>query len=315
MTKKKEIIPANKGLMKLPKLTDVFSEYDIRGIFSWDRLAVIGKNNLGFLLSRLRSSEKGWTNEIQKLQERKNLFTEAKNDPSGIPANYFKKLAQDYDNPTFKPHEIGKREGSWSDDLEPLTIDSVNRKADTTTFNICGWCKHTGGGTCRYQYHITSNCDLLSTVRTPIAGEEVKDYSDGKSDKHHYYHNVVFNTPCLLSFLTTEQCDEAITNLEQNIEVSKAHREEVREAIKKVQEFEAAAKSDKPWLVCNRAAEYMNVGDPVMTYLPGFGKGLIVEGDWAEGYGTFGYRHHDGVMSFQTIFPIHDNYEFHEGRG
>jgi hypothetical protein len=305
MKKKNEIVPSCKGLAVLPKVSDVFSEYDTRGIYSWDRLATVGKNNLGYFLSRLRGSEKGHTNEIQKLQERKNLFLEAMKEPSGIPADYFKRLA--------KENEIGKRPGGWGDDPEPLTPESESREAGTTTFNMCGWCKHTGGGSCRYQYHITTTCELLSALPGQVAGEKLEDYVSQRQTIHQY-RELRFNTPCLLGLLTKEQCEENIKSIEHNIEIEKIEREKVREAIKKVQEFEAAAKSDKPWLVCNRPSEYMNVGDPLMIYMAGWDN-KTVEGDWVEAIGVYGYRHHDSCMSYQTMFPIHSNYSYLEGRG
>lgn len=312
MKTKNEIVPSGKELVAMPKFDEVFSEYDVRGINSWDRLAMVGKNNLGYLLSRLRGSEKGHSNEIQKLQEKKNIFLEAMKEPSGIPANYFKKLSEKFDNPTFKESEIGKRPNSWGNDLEPLTPESEARKSGTTTFNICGWCKHTGGGSCRYQYHISTSCDLLSTLKRPVAGEKLENYSRPKSI--YQSRELFFNTPCLLKLLTTQQCEELVRGLEYNIEIEKIEREKVREAIKKVQEFEASAKSDKPWLVCNRPCEYMNVGDQMMIYLAGWEE-KIVDGDWVEAIGVFGYRHQDGCMSYQALFPIHSNYSYLEGRG
>lgn len=315
MKKKNEIVPSGKGLTALPKLGDVLSEYSTRGINSWEELAVTGKNNIRYFLSSLRGSEKSHTHEIQKLQEKKNLFLEALKEPSGNPSDYFKNQAKQFDNPTFKPEEIGKRPGGWGDDPEPLNKESETREAGTTTFNICGWCKHTGGGSCRYQYHISTNCDLLTELKAPIADEKLENYSSGKSQSIHQYRALRFNTPCLLALITTAQCEEVIAGIENNIEVEKAVREGIREAIKKVQEFEAAAKGDKPWLICNRPAEYMNVGDPMMIYIADWADKKIVEGDWVEAIGVYGYRHHDGCMSYQTTFPIHSNYSYLEGRG
>ena len=293
----------------------MFNEWQIRGIYSWDRLAVLGKNNIGYFLSDLRGTEKSHTKGIQDLHEQKNGFLEALKHSSGVPGNYFKDLAKKFDNPIFKENEIGLRSGSWSkDELEPLTKESENRKSWSTTFNMCGWCKHTGGGMCRFSYHIRTTCSLLSSFNEDIAGEKLEDSSDNKHGEIYSHRKLAFNNPCLLQKINVEQCEILIKNIEYNIDVQKARREGVREAIRKVQEFKAAAKGNKPWLVDYRPSEYVNVGDPLMVYLGGW-KDKIVKGDWVEAVGIFGYRHQDGCISYQTLFPIHSDYSYLEGRG
>jgi len=59
----------------------------------------------------------------------------------------------------------------------------------------------------------------------------------------------------------------------------------------------------------------MNVGDPMVVYIGGWGKDKIVKGDWIRAIGVFGYRHQDGCMSYQAEFPIHTNISYYEGRG
>lgn len=58
-----------------------------------------------------------------------------------------REVAAEYENPVFS--EIGIRHDGFGGNPEPLDADSISRERETTTLNVCGWCKFTAGGTCR----------------------------------------------------------------------------------------------------------------------------------------------------------------------
>ncbi|HTR18742.1 MAG TPA: hypothetical protein VMH91_02060 [Candidatus Paceibacterota bacterium] len=270
-------------------LTDVFSypEYSLRGIKSWEEVAKLGSKNLAALVSRAREHEQSLSGSIARLKEQQNLLR-------GKSGEDFKEMAKAYENPTIT--QIGVPSDSWSKDPEPLDADSKNRKSDATTFNKCGWCKHTGGGTCRYNYHITTRCSLLGD-----ASPETR-----------------FNTPCLLQEQSAEGIAKQVERLQREIDDTLAKREKVREGIKLLQKLKKGA-PEKPYLISLRPHDMFNVGDDAMVYIGQWGDRnehkKVADGKWVPVTVVFGYRHHDGCVSAQALFPIHSNVAFDGGCG
>lgn len=304
---------------KMPTPLEFFQEYTLVGVQNWDEIHVLGFNNVKYLLARARDQEKSQTNEIDQLKNRARLFESALKwcelNRHLTVADYFEDLSHQYDNPQFKPNEIGKRPGGWGDDPEPLTPESETRKRGSTNFNICGWCGHAGGGSCRYGYNITTTCELLETYIAPIDGEKVTDYTK-REHGISASRDLKFNTPCLMKRMTSKQCQGVLNGINFNIGVYLMKREQTRAVINKLLEQRRLTKNEiKPWIINNRPCEYMNVGDPLVIYIGGWGKDCIVKGDWINAIGIFGYRHQDGCMSYQAQFPIHTNASNYEGRG
>lgn len=316
-TAEEKLVSVRNEMVEVPGPAEYFPSYTLVGVESWEELHVLGCNNIKYLLAQVRRDEKSQTENIDRLQMRKGLLEVSlewmKVNPGKNPADYFAELAQSYDNPQFKPNEIGEREGNWSHDPEPLTPESETRKSGSTTFNICGWCSHAGCGSCRFNYHMNTSCDLLETYTETVKREGIKDYmalSDYNPDE------LKFNTPCLMQKLTSYEIEAAIRGINFNIQVHLAKRESVRAVIHRLLEQRDATKEEiKPWMVDNRPGEYMNVGDPMVVYIGGWGNNCIVSGDWVNAIGIYGYRHHDGCMSYQTHFPVHTNASYYEGRG
>lgn len=306
-------------VLKMPSPSEFFEEYTLCGVKTWDEIHVLGQNNVQDLIANARGQEKAATHQIDQLQNRKGLLIAALKwlalNPEKTAGDYFAELAQNYDNPQFAPDQIGKRPGAWGDQLEPLTADSESRKGGSTTFNLCGWCSKAGGGSCRYNYHISTTCELLETFEYPISGEEIQNYTKFGSPLY-VSRELQFNTPCLMQKLNKEQCQGILNGIHFNIGVYIAQRESVRAVINKLLEQRRLTQGViKPWISGNRPAEYMNVGDPMVVYIGEWGKDCIVKGDWINAIGIFGYRHHDGCMSYQAHFPIHTNASYYEGRG
>ncbi len=268
---------------------DVFfyPKYTLRGIRTWEDVAKLGSKNIAALVSSARSNEKSITNRIGDVKSKQDLLR-------GKSGADFVEMAKEFENPTIT--DVGVPEDSWSKDPEPRDAASINRKSDATTFNMCGWCKHAGCGSCRYQYHITTSCNLINN-----SGE------------------TMFNTPCLLHDKTAEEIAAEVEQLEREVENLLASRERVREGIKLLQKLKKGA-PDKPYLMSLRPHDHFNVGDEIIAYVGQWGddgehKNLVKDGVWVPAIVVFGYRYQDGCVSYQSLFPIHSNMSNFEGRG
>jgi hypothetical protein len=269
---------------------DVFSypQYTLRGVDNWMDVSHLGSKNLAKLVSSAHDYEQSLTSNIGKLKEQQNLLR-------GKSGDDIKEMAKEFQNPTIT--EIGVPSDSWSKDPEPLDAASKTREGDSTTFNICGWCKHHSGGTGRYQFMITTSCGLLGG-----ASPETR-----------------FNTPCLLQCKTETKIAEEVQRFEEEVENLIAKREKVREGIKLLQHFKKGS-PEKPYLMSLRPHDHFNVGDEVMVYVGQWGKEsehktVVKDGVWVPAIIVYGYRHHDGCVSYQALFPIHTNMSYFEGRG
>ncbi len=284
-----ELVKTNTLAVQLT-FKDVFSypEYTLRGIRdNWGDVANLGSKNIAALISDARNNEQSITSGIVARKKQQDLLR-------GKSGDDFKEMAKDFQNPAIT--EIGVLDDNWSRDLEPLDAASKARESGTTTFNMCGWCKHTGGGSCRHYYHITTTCDLLGGYQS--------------SPETH------FNTPCLLQSKTADEIADQVKRIESEVADLLAKREKVREGIKLLQHLKKGA-PEKPYLMSLRPHDHFNVGDDVMVYIGQWASNepLVQDGDWVSAIVVFGYRHHEGCVSYQTLFPIHTNMSFLEGRG
>lgn len=273
----------------LLSLEDVFTypQYSLHGINTWDEIAKLGSNNIAALIKNARGNESGPTAQIGKLKEQQKLL-------EGKSGADFVEMAKEYENP--KITDIGGREGNWAHELEPLDPASANRKRAATTFNMCGWCKHSGGGSGRYNYMITTYCSLLGG------------YDNVEESK--------FNTPCFLQKMGAEQIAPQVERIKLEVERHLAHREKVRQGIKLLQRL-MKGQPQKPYLISLRPHDHFDVGDEAMAYIGQWNGDYkqLVQGKWVPVFVVFGYRHHDGCVSAQAEFPIHSNTSYDGGRG
>ncbi len=300
MKQNNTVVPADKNLVVVPRLQDVFPEYTICGIESWKEVAYIGKNNINYLLKSIRGKENSLSKEIRELRKKQDFFRSKT-------SKDFIQLAKDYANPTIT--SIGVREHNWSGGLEPTDDASKERKGGSTQYNICGWCSHASGSH-RYNYCLSGSCRLLNEWDEAVDGRVFH------SKKLYFTHPVKFNTKCILPSLSADQFKRIIKNIGKKVNLLKVEREGVREAIRKLIRLRDNADGNKPWLVNFRPHDYMNVGDEMVAYIGNWKSNeKIVKGDWVNAMGIFEYRHHDGCMSYQAITPIHSNLSYFEGRG
>ncbi len=286
---------------KLPPFDDVFYSYQIKGLSGWDDLPLLGSLNLRELLKSLRSSEKGATKRIQDQYAERDRFR-------GKTGDHFKMLASDFENPEV---ELGPTT-QWGgrDQREPIDAASIARAGGATTFNMCGWCSHTGGGSVRYSYYITTRCGLLPDEYTDdYVGVNQPETNDGAT-----------TTPCLLHQLTAEQCDAVADWREARANTALQDREEIRTAIKHVRRLLDNAHVEKPYIKALRPYAWFNVGDEIMFNLHRFAGpkadyAMTVDTRWAKGLVVPGYRHHDGGLSCAFEVQVHTNLDHHGGRG
>ncbi len=303
---------------KLPPFDDVFSEYRTHGISNWKDLPNLGRLNLQELLRGLRSSEKSLTKAIKGRYESREMFL-------GKSGDDFKQMAAQHENPEV---EMGKHPGSWSGETEPVDAASLARKGNATTFNICGWCQHGAGGSCRYSYYISTSCGLLPS-KYAFPEKEAEDIETEEwqarvqqietPDALPISGDYVTTTPCALQALTETQCAKVAEWWLDQADKLQAERERVRVAIKHVRRLAHATDVDKPYTVALRPSAWFNVGDEILFNLQGFaGKdadyAMLVEDAWAKGLVIPGYRHHDGCLSCAFELPVHTGKNL-EGRG
>ncbi len=164
------------------------------------------------------------------------------------------------------------------DDAIIHNVNLLNGSNEATTFNMCGWCKHNGSGSFRYNYMIHGSCSILSNAC--INNERVTNtlcYFTGDSKKDN---KVVIGLK---------------KSLKQTIENIKKHRE----YISYLNILLKTAKNH-PALSNHREHDHFNLNDKVVCYIGNWndkGNGPIVDDKFVEGVVINGYRHHDGCVS------------------
>lgn len=238
-------------------------------------LVFLGIVTLRQLIRYWRSEAAALASNIKSLQAKIDLIR-------GKSSNDFVTLAKGFESPTFS--YVGVERGGWGD-IEPLDQASRERKSGATTFNFCGWCKYAGGGTCRYEYHITTHCGLLSDAG--IKKDESK-----------------FNTPCFLPDASPKLLDQIINGLIGTLGKNIAAKHICDQKIGYLITLERKADT-KPALPDHRPHDWFNVGDPVVCFVTDF-PGRTVNLNLAKGHVVDGYRHHDGCVSVKFKVQLHD---------
>lgn len=157
-----------------------------------------------------------------------------------------KAIAREYDNP-----ELGiivtPRE--WTSDAKPQDRDSKRRKPDTTTFNLCGWCKY--GQQSYYRggsynsFHFSVSCSLAPDV--------INEYND----------TLAYDSPCILANgdqAWLETCRQHLTTkyngLQKKAEVIARKLAFIKDAIKLAEK--------KPLIPELRPRDWFKPGDKVV---------------------------------------------------
>ena len=245
----------------------------------------LGKVNIRGMIRHWRYEASSLASQMKEVDA--NLtFLKGKNDA------LLKQEAARFENPTFP--NVGLGTGNWSGDPEPLDSASVSRQRGTTTLNVCGWCKHAGGGTCRYSYYITTRCSIRTNAG--LHEDERK-----------------FNTPCFLPAATDSELDELRTGLATQLQTLKAAKADVDDKIVVLLECEKHAEK-KPAFPGHRPHDWFNEDDPVVCFV-GSWKECIITNEFATAKVILGYRHHDGCVSVCFDSKVHNgkNLDGHGG--
>lgn len=255
-------------------------------------LLFIGSKNIEYLKQYWRITERGLSRSVKEAQADIDML-------AGKTPEDVKAMAAEYENPVFS--RIGVKDDSWGDDPEPLDAESINRKPGATTFNVCGWCKHCGGGSCRYNYHITTYCPLIP--RQLGNGE-----TWGGNPKFR------FNTPCALANGTQELLDTCVEHLKARKAKLVAQKQQAASYARYLTRTMKQAE-EKPYFAYHRPHDWFNIDDRVMFFTSDFdgvfpGKANI----FVPGKVINGYRHHDGGVSACADEPYHSG-DYLEGRG
>ena len=153
---------------------------------------------------------------------------------------------------------MSNREPEW-------TAENMNRKKGDTTFKLCGWCEHRGGGSYRYDVMIDGGCDLLKS----------------------YDNDVKWDTPCRVIGLGKDDLASLMDNKDYEIRNAKAQIESVGKEKKVLGELSKKAKKSPP-LPDSRKQDF-ELKDVVYVFH---------DGKWNRGVVVMGYRHKDGCVSY-----------------
>ena len=151
------------------------------------------------------------------------------------------------------------REPDW-------TAENQNRKRGDTDFVICGWCRHTSGGTYRHNCALSATCALMKPYgREKLEWDSVCTFKDlGQTDLAS-----IINSKCYeLDGLSSQ-----IKHIEEQIKTIVAHIPE---------------RANSPPLPSNRIQDY-DEGEVVY---------VAINGKWERGIVVHGYRSHDGCVSY-----------------
>lgn len=273
-------------------VSSLFQSYHTLTARTEGELLFFGKSFIRDLIRSWRYWANSQTGLIKSLQDRVNAL-------EGKDASSVQEIAKSFEDPDFPSISVPR--DSWSKDPEPTDGASLSRKSDATTFNVCGWCKYAGGGTCRYNFHITTRCSFTT--------EETKHLS-GVTGEHR------FNTVCFLKKADTRTFQVLLDGLRRELEEAILAKKEMDAKIRYLLKLEEKAE-EKASLPNHRDHEMFNVGDQVIIYIGEWRSEKnekLVDKTFASAQVIDGYRHHDGCVSVCFDEKVHTG-EYLDGKG
>lgn len=274
-------------------VSDLFQSYHKVTVHTEGELLFFGKSFIRYLIRTWRYSANSQTGSIKSLQDRINAL-------EGKDAISIQELAKGFEDPTFPSIQVPK--DGLSKDPEPTDSASLIRKAEATTFNVCGWCKYAGDGKCRHSFHITTTCSFTTDKSKRLSGVE---------GEHR------FNTVCFLKKADTQTFQVLLDELRRKLEEANRSKKEMDEKVRYLLTLEKKAE-EKVSLPNHRSHKMFNVGDQVIVYIGGWKADAenkkLVDKTFVSGVVIDGYRHHDGYVSVCFDEKVHTG-EYLEGRG
>jgi hypothetical protein len=149
------------------------------------------------------------------------------------------------------------------------TGEDCGRKEDSTTFEMCGWCKYHGSGEYKYNYMIEGDCDLYKTC-----------FSNNRFK---------WNTPCIFKNYSTSELESLMDDHKRTINDHLKSVKRRRNYIKVIEEQLLPNAVYRPKLP--EEDRTFNLDDEVMVY-------ISTDKKWYYGRVRNGYRSGDGCVSF-----------------
>lgn len=268
----------------LPKWREGF-----KAINTWKDLQELGEESIGTLIDYKQNNVNNLHWQIGELEGLTELV-------KGKCGKYFTELAEEYDDPKIPEDTLVIRLDSLGKNLEPSRTEDINRKANSTTYNNCGWCEHTIGGSFRHNYAITTGCEFYSEAGLAIGNRGVA--SKG----------------CLMTEISKESLGKFASAYQSKIKTIKGEIGNIEAIIQRMKELQNKAES-RPILPNLRHYDHFNIGDRIAVYIPDSIKNFSRNGRFIEGTVIEGYRHHDGCVNFVTDKPFHTDMSCENGKG
>jgi len=127
------------------------------------------------------------------------------------------KIARQSENPKFP--SISHLEGSPFEILKPTDEASMNRQSNTTTFNVCGWCRYAIPAISRHNYMVVGYC-------------EIKGFSNKNDEDSDGNEKYCFNTPCFLKTAPDKTFDEIRNSLWHKLEELQSEERRLHQSIR-----------------------------------------------------------------------------------
>jgi hypothetical protein len=238
----------------------------------------LGKATIRIMIQYHKNEIKGCNEYIENLR----------NDIKLIQSGKYIKLKSKYKMPNES--DILMKE----DDAIIRSVNLLNGSNEATTFHMCGWCKHNGSGSFRYNYMIHGSCSILNNAG--IGNDRVT------------------NTLCYFTG-DSKKDNKVVIGLKKSLKQTIENIKKSRDYISRLNVILKTAKN-RPVLSNHRKFDHFNLNDKVVCYIGNWTKdnGPIVDDKFVEGVVINGYRYHDGCVSVCYDKKIHDG-DYLEGRG
>ncbi len=210
--------------------------YDSLIIKTKEDVIFLGKENIDYLVRYWRREAKDLGYKIKETDIALNFLQ------NKSIANILKESKQ-FENPIFpkkKDNVNNDSENKWP---EPSDDASLARQPNTTTFNVCGWCKYTCNSISRHYYMIVGDCRFDPNV----------------------YFQHFFNSPCIFQNATDETLNAIRMDLKYQLKKIIRQKRNTDEKIQLLLNLKKQAEK-KPPFPENRPYLWLNIGDTVMVY-------------------------------------------------
>lgn len=262
-TKRKEICIMTNQYLALP--LGLIPQQSFHGIhpLTKDDLVFLGKNNLGTILRHYEREKRAIEDQLKKTMDQHAEL-------DGKTPTDIKKMAATYDRPSELPKLPQRKDKDGRPVVDkrgqpkPFDDASINRQADATTYNFCGWCKHcvpTGDARIRHNCRIDATCSLIP-----------KEFGGGNAI--HGHDRLLYNTPCIIANGPQYLLKMCTAHLLYKIKELTEEKRKIRSYMKFICDALEQAE-EKPYFPGHRPADHFKLGDAVFFFVDESNTGLI----------------------------------------